>query len=267
MTLLAFPYGPLIPWSPIHPGYQELATQRTDILFPMGMKLPEAYAHIDEFVERAEKFHRLPMKSRVSVIVCRDWADFGRFMPHLRGRMAAAVALFTGTTIYVTPKVAERGLDIGEFIRHELSHAVIHQNQNLIETIRIMRQEWFCEGLAVSFGEQRSFITPYEFVDLARKQDLGPIIDPERTKENPMPFNMRIGYQVWRYFLEYLIDTYGRDLFQQYLTAFMAHSGSYRSLFEQCFGVSLQKAVENFQAAIRAGRWRPDRNFVAHHLN
>ena len=38
----------------------------------------------------------------------------------------------------------------------------------------MMRQQWFCEGLAVSFGEQKSYINPQEFLDFARVQDLGP---------------------------------------------------------------------------------------------
>jgi hypothetical protein len=267
IVLLAFPYGPLFPWSPIHPGYQELRFTRADVLYPTGMELPDAYTHVNEYIERAERFHRLPMKSRVSVIMCRDWKDFQRFLPHLRGRGPGAVALFTGTAIYVTPKVAEKKFDIGEYIRHELSHAALNQNQSLVDAFRMMRQQWFCEGLAVSFGEQKSYISPQEFLDLARKQDLGPIIDPERRGEAPAPFSMRIGYQAWRYFLEYLIQARGRDLFQQYLAAYITHSRDYRSLFEQSYGVSLQQAIEHFQAEIRSGRWRPDPNFVSHHLN
>ena len=266
MVILAFPFGPLFPWSPIHPGYQERHSRRADVLYPTGTELADAYVHIDELIERAEKFHRLPIKARVSVIVCRDWADFERFMPHLRGRLAAAVTLFTGRTIYVTPRVAESRYEIGEFVRHELSHAAMHQNQSLFETIQTMHQQWFCEGLAVSFGEQKAYITPWEFLDLARKEDLGPIIDPERAKDVPIPLSMRIRYQVWRYFLEYLIDAHGRDLFQQYLIAFMGNSNNYRALFERSYRVSLPKAIEEFQTAIRTGLWRPDRNFVIHHM-
>ncbi len=266
IVLFAFPYGPLFPWSPLHPGYQRRATRRAEIIYPVGMELADAYARMDEYVELAEKFHRLPLKSRISVIICRNWADFEWFMPHLRGRMAAAVTLFTGTVIYVTPKVAEKKLDISEYLRHELSHAAIHQNQSVLETLQIMRQPWISEGLAVSFGEQKSYVTPDEFLDMAREQDLGPIIDPERLKEAPVPFNMRVRYQVWRYFLEYLIDARGRDLFQRYLRALMAHPGNYRVLFEQCYGLSMPKAIEEFQMAIRAGRWHPDTDFVSHHI-
>src|SRR5437899_270554 len=34
--LLAFPYGPLFPWSPWKPGYEHLALQRADIYWPTG---------------------------------------------------------------------------------------------------------------------------------------------------------------------------------------------------------------------------------------
>jgi hypothetical protein len=60
------------------------------------------------------------------------------------------------------------------------------------------RQQWLVEGLAVSFGEQKSYVTPEEFPSRSRQQDLGPIIDPDQRASAPQPFDMRFGYQAWR---------------------------------------------------------------------
>lgn len=95
--LVAFPFGPLFPWSPVHPGYQARQFNRTIVLFPSGRELPNAFLRVDAYIDRAEKFHHLAMKERVTVILCRDWNDFKRFMPFLRGRGAAGAALPTGT--------------------------------------------------------------------------------------------------------------------------------------------------------------------------
>ncbi len=264
--LLAFPYGPLLPWSPVHPGYEEHEFARAKVLYPVGSKYPEVLTHVDEYITRAEKFHRLAMKSRVTMVLCSDWSDFKRFMPHLRGREAAGVTIATGTVIYITPKVAEKGFDLGEYVRHELSHAVLNQNQPLVEALRMTRQQWFSEGLAVCFGEQKSYISPEEFLGLARKQDLGPIIDPVRRREAQRPIDIRVGYQAWRYFLEYLIEARGRDRFQQFLTSYLADPGNYRALFERTYGISFTQAIADFETAIRAARWQPNPDFVSQHL-
>jgi hypothetical protein len=129
----------------------------------MGTDFPDGCTHIDKYIDRAERFHRLPLKSRIVVVMCRNWNDFERYALHFRGPEPGAVTFLTGTVIYVTPKLAGKKLDIGEYIRHEISHAALNQNQGLLEAFRIMRQRWFCEGLAVSFAEQKSYISPAEF--------------------------------------------------------------------------------------------------------
>jgi len=263
LLLLAFPYGPLFPWSPVHPGYNTLRFDRADVIHPSGTELPDAYRHVDEYIARSERFHRLPVKSRLTVVLCGNWSDVRRFVLHPRAMLLAGATLPMGTIVYITPKVQEKNLDAGEFLRHEISHATLQQNQTLFAAVRMVRQEWFAEGLAVSFGEQKAFVTPEEFIAVARAQDLGPIIDPAQRRLAPQPYNMRLGYQAWRYFLEYLIDTRGRDRFQQYLTAYMARPTEYRQLFAEAYGVSLPDAIKRFENGIRADRWKPDPEFAA----
>jgi hypothetical protein len=266
LILLGFPYGPLFPWSPVHPGYREQRFNRSRVIYPSGIELPDDYIHVDDYIARAESFHFLPMPSRITVILCRDWTDFERFMPQIRSRAVAAVALMTGTVIYVTPKVQEKRLDTREYLLHELSHAALHQNQSWLAALRVSRQQWFAEGLAVSFGEQKSYVTPQEFLNRAQKLELGPIIDPDQRAAATDPFDMRLGYQTWRYFLEHLIDTHGRGLFQRFMTAYIAQPDEYRTLFSRVYGVPFAQAIQQFQEDIRMGKWRPTPDFVSSHL-
>jgi hypothetical protein len=255
--LLAFPFGPLFPWSPWKPGYREVHLDRTDVVFAEGTALDPVYREIDRYVAEAEVFHRLAAPRRLTLVACRDWADFERFMPHLRGRVHAAVAIVTGTVIYVTPKTAERGLDVGEFLRHEISHAVLHQNQSVWAASRIGKIEWLTEGLAVSYGRQKAFFSREEFLRRANEVPLLPVIDPDRRGE-AVPWNMRFAYPTWRYFTEYLRAKHGDVRFDAYLRRCLATPGDWREHFSPVFGVEFAAAVEAYQRELRAKSWMPE---------
>ena len=66
-------YGPLVPWSPIHPGYDELRLARSRVLYPSGTTLPEVYRHIDDWIAEGETFHSMRANKRITIVLCRDW--------------------------------------------------------------------------------------------------------------------------------------------------------------------------------------------------
>jgi hypothetical protein len=251
VLLITFPFGPLFPWSPWKPGYQTFALTRADVVFPAGSSLPQAYFNLDAYIKEAEGFHGLSMPRRMTVVACRDWNDFSRFMPQMRGRVAAAVTLATGTVIYVTPKISEKGLDLREFLRHELSHAAVNQNQTLLNAYRIGRQQWFSEGLAVLFGHQRAYLTASEFVERTRNTSLIPLFS------GTPPSDMRYAYQAWRYLLDWQIETRGKDLFERFERACISDPNNCRSAFARTYGVTLDDAVTVFQNAIRSSNFTP----------
>jgi hypothetical protein len=116
--------GPLFPWSPVKPGYTHFTLHRADIYYPSGTTLEDAYQQVDNFIAEAETFHRLKMPERITVIAPRTWTDFHLQAPWQRGPVGA-LTLQTGTVIFVTPKIAEKRFDTAEYLRHELSHAII----------------------------------------------------------------------------------------------------------------------------------------------
>jgi hypothetical protein len=126
VTPWAFAYGPLFPWSAIKPGYREVALQRADIFYPNGRSLDPAYLQVDHYLAEAESFHKLSAPYRLKVIATANWDDFHRFSPLTPGRGIGAATFATGTVIFVSPKLAERGFDYGEFLRHEISHAIVN---------------------------------------------------------------------------------------------------------------------------------------------
>ena len=252
LLALCFPFGPLFPWSPWKPGYASLNLDRADIYYPSGTRLPGAFLDVDGFITQSEQFHRLKVPKRISVILCRTWNDFGRFMPTL-GRVGAAT-LDTGTVIYVTPRIAERGLDYGEFLRHEISHATLHQNQAIWNAHAASKAPWFYEGLAVSFGRQKAYASIQEFTAFTIARDLVAVIDPAKARPD-LRTDIRYSYQVWRYFLEHLIDTEGRDKFQQLIQGMMRDPTASERVFKEVYGTPLPDAARGFRNDVVSRKW------------
>ena len=245
LFLLAFPYGPLFPWSPWKPGYEHLALQRADIYWPKGAVLPNAYREFDSLIQDTERFAQLDCAKRITVVECGTWFQFRRLMPHMSTRVVGAVTLATGTEIYVTPKLDEMKFDHREFLLHELGHAVINQHQTLPAAYKFTNIQWLSEGFAVANGKQQSYLSRAEVLHRAATEALAPIIDPQGS------IDMRFAYPVWRYFNEYLIATHGRDKYQRFLLAAARDPSEWRAEFDQTFGRSFRLEVEAFQTAFR----------------
>ena len=238
--------GPLFPWSPVKPGYTHFTLHRADIFYPSGTTLELPYQQVDTFIEQAERFHQLKMADRVTVIAPRSWTDFHLQAPWQRGPVAG-LTLQTGTVIFITPKVAEKHLDTAEFLRHELSHAILDQNMTLWRGHKMNSQPWLYEGLAVDFGRQKSYLTEGEFISRAQTQPLAPAFNGDNS-------DMRFNYVAWRYFLEHTIQAHGRDKFQDYLLRVMQDPDQARTVFPEFFKISFDDAIEEFQTAVRGTR-------------
>jgi len=236
--------GPLFPWSPIKPGYTHFTLHRADIYYPSGTTLEESYKQLDSFIDEAEKFHQLKMPDRITVIAPRTWTDFHLQAPWQRGPVGA-LTLQTGTVIFVTPKIAEQHFDTVEYLRHELSHAILDQNMPLWRGHKMNGQPWLYEGLAVDFGKQKSYLTEDEFIARAQTEPLAPAFNGNDS-------DMRFNYVAWRYFLEYMIRTRSRDKFQDYLLRVMQDPDHARAIFPEYFSVSFDAAVLEFQSSLRA---------------
>lgn len=257
LLLMAFPFGPLLPWSPIKPGYSTVSYAHADVSFNKNEPEPDDYRLVDQMIAEAEAFHHLQFHKRVRVIACKNWGDCARAWPWMNVKPLGGVTLGTGDVIYLTPKLKERNFSIAQFLRHELSHALISQNTSIRNSLKLTDQAWFSEGIAVWFGDQKAYLSQAEFLEKAKTTELAKVIDPARIDRNSPDWNARFAYPAQRYFLEYLQQTHGADHFQQFLKTYIHDPDEYQRLFNNAFQQSLPEAVRQFELAIRSGQWPP----------
>jgi hypothetical protein len=191
------------------------------------------------------------------VIDTANWDDFHRFSPLTQGRSVAGVTLETGTVIYISPKLAERGLDYGEFLRHEISHAIVNQNVSFWRQLRLRHYTWLVEGVPVWFGRQSAYLTQDEFLSQARRTELRPFFEFDANSSHPSDIDMRFAYVAWRDFLDYLSQRRGKAVFNQFFRSVQLAPERLDDAFQHAYGHTLPEEVAGFQKAIDDGSYHP----------
>jgi hypothetical protein len=246
VAILALAYGPLMPWSPIHPGYQELKLSRSRVLYPNNSTLPEAYRNADTWIREAERFYDVRAPKRLNIVLVRTWSDFRRFAPWTYSELLGGASLVTGDAIYITPRVTTLNLDHSEFLRHEIAHSVLAQNAPALSTYwAVQNLSWFCDGLAVWFGGYRTFGTQADYFEHARSGAIASDI----TQSQSVP-DLRHGYVTWRNFMDYLDQTHGHGKFLAFVHAANLAPKNVESLFRAHLGGSIRDASSAFEAAV-----------------
>ena len=253
LLVLAFPFGPLFPWSPLKLGYHEINYARGAVFVGKATAPYGDYSQLDQLMNDAESFHQLSFKRRLRVIECKDWATCDRGLPWLNTHSLGGVTLW-GDAIYITPKLKEKNFSVTEFLRHELSHAIIGQNTTMFKSYKLNDQPWFYEGLAVSFGRQHDYLQRDEFLAKAETTGLAQYLDPA---QRPAEWNARFAYPTQRYFIEWLKATFGPPLFQEFLTRNIAAPEVWRVTFETVYHQPFLPVVQQYEAAVRAKSWPP----------
>lgn len=257
LLLTAFPFGPLLPWSPIKPGYNAVSHAHADVYFNKAEAEPADCRLVDQMMAEAESFHGLKFQRRVKVIDCKNWDDCRRSWFWMNVEPLGGITLGTGDVIYLTPKIKERNFSLAEFLRHELSHALISQNTSLRNSLKMTDQAWFSEGIAVWFGNQKAYLSREEFLEKAKTADLVKVIDPAQMNRQSPEWSARFAYPAQRYFLEYLKQTRGADRFQQFLVKYIQAPDDYQTLFNEIYQQSPADAARQFEQALRSGQWLP----------
>jgi hypothetical protein len=125
---------------------------------------------------------------------------------------------------------------------------LIHQNtSSSSNNLEIQKQGWLSEGVATYFGGPHYF-EKNQFIELWK--DKGMAFD-SLYEENPLEMDgtvIRLKYTYYRFFIEFLIETYGSEKFQAYLKNYMNDPKSYKTIFPEVYNEDLNEILRKFNA-------------------
>ena len=67
VLVMAFLFGPLLPWSPLKPGYEVVRFAGADVYFSGHNERSGDYSGVDRIIREAEAFHRMKYLRRVEL--------------------------------------------------------------------------------------------------------------------------------------------------------------------------------------------------------
>ncbi|MDD5065456.1 MAG: hypothetical protein PHF84_00270 [bacterium] len=251
LIIFLFLYGPLLPWSPLRPGYHQIRSRKAVVFIRDKNKLDPVYHTIDRIMAEAEKLYGLKYRKPVKVFVALDdkgrFSEMGRIMLWMRNYGMGGRALETGDVVYIDqPRIVRSGRKEPQYIRHELCHSLVQQNTGILKSMRITGQHWVSEGTACYFGGPY-YMTRNEFVREWKKKKFTYQENNRDIYSNLDPMAPGFNYTLYRYFIQYLVETYGPEKFRVFLSRYIKDPRHDRSVFQGIFRIKLPEALALFE--------------------
>jgi len=250
IIVLLFLSGPLFVYSPVIAGFDKKETKRAAIYFHKGCDISMA-VNIDKLMEELEDFYAMEYGGKIELVITGSDAECRRlsmkntrFNTYYNGRIMAS-----GRTV---KEAAEGKIHPDNYLKHELSHALLFRNMNVINSMKFPR--WLNEGLATYAGGLRGvdgYNTGKEALNKIRQGYYLPFEKRDKAKMKDLRSKMPAGtawftYSGWATAVEALIETYGKEKFFEYLHAVMS-GGKKEMAFKAAFGKNIQDIVNILQ--------------------
>jgi len=208
VTLYLF-WGPLFPWSPIKPGFKKIESSGATVYITEFNGESEVYK-LDDIIEEAEIFHGMRFKEKFRIIILGKESNMKRYLPWLAGS-GYSVKLGSINVIYIGAIARNSQYGIVVYLKHEMSHLLIHQNTlSAGNNMEILEQAWLAEGVATYFGGAQ-YYEKEEFISLWTANDM---TFDSLYNENPHDMDKNIiwlKYTYYRFLVEFLIENYGLE--------------------------------------------------------
>jgi len=241
-------WGPLFPWSPVKIGYVEINSSKATVYVNDITQKDSVVYCIDEIIQEIEKFHDLDYQSNFKIIILNKDSNMKRYLPWLKGS-GYSVSLSMANLIYIGPTARKSASGIEPYLKHELSHLLIDQNTSSDQALKMHEQGWFVEGVAEYFSG-RSFYKKSEFVALARMNNLKFDSLYEKNPLNMSIQELKFHYSYYRFFIEFLAESYGIAKLQEYLKSYIANPDSYKKIFIEVYSMDLDEILKFYKKSL-----------------
>jgi len=238
-------WGPLFPWNPLKIGFEKIESSKATVYITEYDGESIVY-RINELLLEVEDFHGIKFQDKFKIIILGKESNMKRFLPWLSGT-GYSVKLGFLNVIYIGSTARNSPYGIEVYLKHEISHLLIHQNALSSENnFEIQKQGWLAEGVATYFGGPH-FYAKEEFVRLWTDKGL---TFNNLYEENPLAMNKSfvLKYTFYRFFIEFLIDTYGLGNFQSYLKKYIETPKIYKHLFADVYDAELNEILAKFSS-------------------
>ncbi len=239
-------FGSLLFLNPIKLGIRSKKLSKATIYTSNLYSLNPVYNFVDDYMSEAEDLYRIKYKSSVNIYVATSQEEFSRFVPIWIGNEVGGVTLRIGNVIYInTSKIKANNYNEKEFVKHELVHNLIYQNSSPLTHFVMSSQQWMVEGMATYFGGP-TYYNENEFAALMRGKKL--IYNDKSGKifENLDPKDAKFNYTLYKYFISYLIDQYGKGRFESFMRQYLESPGNYKLIFFEEYDKTFKLVVEEF---------------------
>lgn len=245
LLVWAFIWGPLFAWGPKW-GYAHEEHGKA-ILYSKDKTLLNSISDIDQIMNDEEAFHGLKYKQKVIVVIADNKWEWKMFFPYLPSGVGGA-GLQTGNAIFINnPKISSHNYNVDGFVKHELSHTLLYQNSGLINAYRMYKQFWVEEGIATYYGgpwdyydSKEEYLSAFSAANLSISNNSLTLYDGLKQQ------NGKLSYTTYRYFFEYLSDTYGRERLDKFISLYCQNPADLENDFNNAFGINIPEAVRNF---------------------
>jgi hypothetical protein len=261
LFIIIFPYqllwGKLFLYSPVKIGFTKFELPHI-IVYKQNGSRDYNFRFIDSLIARVEKFHYMSFTKKPEIIFFSDRDSYLR-----RNITKARFCAYPNGSLVISPWAVDEAsngkISMKIYLRHELSHTLLYQHMGLL-TAYLYYPRWLLEGIAVYSSNQMGtswYPDKKETYNYIRE---GNFLPPEyfnTSDEDKIKLNMKnkiaFVYSEFGCIVDYLIEKYGKNKFNTYMTGLL---NSYQPdrIFKETYGISLDSSLENFKKHVNRVR-------------
>ena len=245
-------WGRLVPLSGVFIGFKLIESKRAIVFFHADQAQAKVVSELtDELAPAVSASVGSEPRHRIEIVLCSSEREYRRFT----GSSARFITM-SGRIFVSSRAIADAStgtIHLRTYLAHELTHALLAQYQSLI--VQLKFPAWLSEGFATLTAEQmgvdgyfdmpavRSWlcqgrsVPPSDYVGHSRTASVAAL--PESGRYHFI-------YSEFAFYVQNLIEKYGRERFLRYLGAVGAGENWVKA-FKQEFGIAPDSSFDDFR--------------------